>query len=144
MGGSGTVDGRAAGTVGEALAEGDAGTESLGVTAGVESVGAGGVVVWASVGATVVPSPGVAESVGAVESVGSAESVGVAPGLVSATNAAGSAAADFVSAAVTTPGSTRLTSRPLGSEPVVPFLWTTCTWTPSEEPTHSGSEAPRT
>jgi len=88
-------------------------------------------------------SLGDAESVGDTESVGEAESVGETEsvGVASATYAAGSA---FCSAAVATPGSTRLTSRPFGrAELVEPSLWTTWTCTPSEGPTHSGSEAPR-
>lgn len=114
IGGCGTVDGGAEGAVADGLAdmlvEGDGDAEALGVV----SVGVGDVVVSPSVGVAVVPS------------VGAVESVGVAAGLLSsATNAAGSVA--LASASVTTPGSTRLTSSPLGSAPVVPSLWTTCT-----------------
>lgn len=87
----------------------------------------------------------VAVSVGVTASVGVTVSVGVAAGSVSAANAAGSNSVpmDLVSAEVI-PGSTRLTSSPVGSPALaVPSSRTTCTSTPSDGPTHSGSEAPR-
>ena len=100
-------------------------------------------------GALVVGSVPV-ESVGDGEpeagSVGVGESVGS-----SATKAAFSRevpvvvpSALFFASAEVTPGSTRLTSSPLGSgELEVPSAATTRASTPSLGPTHSGSEAPR-
>ncbi len=64
---------------------------------------------------------------------------------LAAAKAAGSTwtSVDFVSAVVTTPGSTMLTCMPLGIAVVLPSSRTTCASTPSDGPTQSGSEAPR-
>lgn len=139
IGGCGTVDGGAGGSVGDGEAVGVVG-DADGVGGSVLGVGLGGAgvsVVGVGDGSSVGSSTGSSE--GGVTG-GSSLGVGSSEGVSSTLNAAGSAASGVVSP----PGSTVSSRSPSGSPARAPSPARTRTSTPSEGPTQRGSVVPRT